>query len=94
MCCFIKCNCRHITPINAGHYTWKGTTNDLWQIGSNWDCGVPDSAAEVIIPGTPSGGNTPVIQNLINADVLNIEIQGSTSDLLKIEPGGTLNVHQ
>ena len=38
-----------LTPINAGHYTWKGTTNDLWQISSNWDCGVPDNAAEVIM---------------------------------------------
>lgn len=81
-------------PINAGHYTWEGTTNNLWQISTNWDCGLPDVSSEVIIPASPSGGIFPLIQNGIIGDVLNIEIQGGTSDLLQIEPGGLLRVNQ
>jgi hypothetical protein len=83
-----------LAPINPGHYTWEGTTNNLWQISTNWDCGLPDQSAETIIPASPSGGILPLIQNGIIGDVLNIEIQGSTSDLLQIEPGGLLRVNQ
>jgi hypothetical protein len=81
-------------PINPGHYTWEGTTNNLWQISTNWDCGLPEVSSEVIIPASPSGGIFPLIQNGIIGDVLNIEIQGGTSDLLQIEPGGLLRVNQ
>jgi hypothetical protein len=82
------------TPINIGHYTWIGTTSGLWQTSTNWDCGLPDAASEVIIPAAPSGGNYPIIQSGVIGDVLNIEIQGGTSDLLQIEPGGLLRIHQ
>ena len=81
-------------PINVGYYTWKGTTSGLWQNSSNWDCGLPDAASEVIIPAAPSGGNYPIIQSGVIGDVLNIEIQGNTSDLLQIQPGGLLRIHQ
>jgi hypothetical protein len=81
-----------LIPINAGYFTWKGSTNVLWQEDSNWDCRLPDSNSRVIIPGTPVGGNLPEIGNLINGDVWDISIQGSTADLLKIHPGGNLRV--
>ncbi|MDP6909122.1 MAG: hypothetical protein QF371_06435, partial [Flavobacteriales bacterium] len=72
----------------------KGTDSQLWQTVTNWDCGLPDATSEVIIPAVPVGGNLPIIQNGINADVLNIDIQGNTIDLLDIQPGGLLRVHE
>ena len=82
------------TPISAPNFTWTGMTDQLWQDPTNWDCGLPDATSEVIIPGVPIGGNTPVIQNGITGNVLNIDIQGSTSDLLDIQNGGLLIIHQ
>lgn len=81
-----------LVPINAGYFTWKGSTNVLWQVDSNWDCRLPTATSRVIIPGTPVGGNLPEIENLIIGDVWDITIQGSTVDLLKIHPGGKLRI--
>lgn len=84
-----------LTPINgAPSFTWKGVTDQLWQDPTNWDCGLPDATSPVIIPAVPVGGNTPLIQNGIIGDVLNIDIQGSTTDLLEIQTGGLLRIHQ
>lgn len=80
------------TPINAPNFTWTGNTDQLWQDPTNWDCGVPDATSEVIIPAVPIGGNTPIIQNGITGDVLNIDIQGNTSDLIDIQNGGLLRI--
>ena len=82
------------TPISAPNFTWTGMTDQLWQDPSNWDCGIPDPTSEVIIPAVPIGGNTPIIQNLIIGDVLNIDIQGNTPGLLEIQNGGLLRVHE
>lgn len=33
---------------------WTGAVNNLWNVAGNWDCGIPTSLDEVIIPnGTP-----------------------------------------
>lgn len=79
-------------PITAPNFTWTGNTDQLWQDATNWDCGVPDATSEVIIPAVPIGGNLPIIQNGITGDVLNIDIQGNTSDLLDIQDGGLLRI--
>lgn len=83
-----------LVPITAPNYTWKGSTDQLWQDPTNWDCGLPDATSPVIIPAVPVGGNLPIIQNGVIGDVLNIDIQGNTSGLLDIQPGGLLRVHQ
>ena len=83
-----------LAPINAGFYTWKGSTNTLWQIESNWDCRVPDATSRVLIPGIPVGGNDPEIRVGIIGDVFDINIQGTTSNLLDIQPGGLLRIHK
>src|SRR5438093_13467119 len=41
--------------------TWLGTTTD-WGTASNWSpSGVPTSADDATIPGSPSGGNFPIL---------------------------------
>jgi hypothetical protein len=82
------------SPLNPPSFTWTGNTDQLWQDPTNWDCGLPDATSEVIIPAVPIGGNTPTIQNGIIGDVLNIDIQGSTSGLLEIEDGGLLRIFE
>ncbi len=36
--------------------TWKGTTNNLWNVSSNWECGtLPDANTDVyVLPGAPN----------------------------------------
>lgn len=88
-------NVTQYTPINPAFHTWRGSTNTLWQQVGNWDCGiVPNSTSRVIIPGTPIGGNLPVINSGITGNVYDIEIQGNTSNLITITNGGLLNVHR
>ncbi len=82
-----------IGVLNNGFRTWTGLVNTLWEVPGNWDCGgVPTSADRVIIPAVPIGGNEPHIKNGIIGYCLDIELQGSTIDLLEIEDGGLLNV--
>lgn len=82
-------------PINGSpNFTWIGTTDQLWQDPTNWDCGLPDATSPVIVPAVPIGGNTPIIQNGIIGDVYTIDLQGNTSSLLEIEDGGLLRVNQ
>ncbi|MDC0303565.1 DUF2341 domain-containing protein, partial [Flavobacteriales bacterium] len=83
-----------LTPINSPGYTWTGNTNTLWQIEDNWDCRLPDATSEVIIPGSPIGGNNPEIRIGIIGDVYNIDIRGNTSNLLDIQDGGLLRIHE
>jgi hypothetical protein len=60
----------------------------------NWDCGVvPTATTRVIIPAQVAVNRKPQINNGISADVLDIEIQGSTVDLLEVLNGGDLEVH-
>jgi len=43
---------KETVPFKTIH--WTGEYNNLWNISANWDCGVPTSDDEVIIPtGTP-----------------------------------------
>jgi hypothetical protein len=83
-----------LTPINSPGYTWTGNTNTLWQIEDNWDCRLPDATSEVIIPSSPIGGNNPEIRIGIIGDVYNIDVQGNTSNLLDIQDGGLLRIHE
>jgi hypothetical protein len=83
-----------LTPINNGYFTWTGNSNQLWQVDGNWDCRVPDQNDDVIIPASPIGVNTPIIQNGIQGNCNTIDIQGNTTDLLDIQPGGLLRVWQ
>jgi hypothetical protein len=82
------------TPITAPNFTWTGMTDQLWQDPTNWDCGLPDAASEVILPDTPIGGNTVIIQNGIVGNVLNIDVQGTTPGLLEIQNGGLLRIFE
>lgn len=84
------------TSIEPGYRTWTGLALDqLWQNDGNWDCGgVPEDNTRVIIPETPIGGNTPVIQNAIIGRCLDIEIRSASASLLEIQNGGTLRVTQ
>lgn len=84
-----------IGPLNNGFRTWTGLINRLWEVPGNWDCGgVPTLSDRVIIPGAPIGGNKPQIKSGIVGNCYDIELQGSTIDLLEIEDGGTLNISQ
>ena len=83
------------SAINSGFATWTGNATDrLWQNSVNWDCGVvPTATTRVIIPAQVAVNRKPQINNGISADVLDIEIQGSTVDLLEVLNGGDLEVH-
>jgi hypothetical protein len=83
-----------LVPLNSPGYTWTGNTNALWQEVGNWDCRLPDATSEVVIPGAPIGGNNPVIQIGITGNAFDIDIQGSTVDLLDIQDGGLLIIHK
>ena len=83
------------SPDNAPpSFTWRGTVDNDWTNPGNWDCGIPDATAPVIIPASPSGGNRPIIYNGDIGECLNIEIQGNIFDLLEIQNGGLLNLNQ
>jgi hypothetical protein len=67
------------TSVTIAHKgTWTGTVNINWNVAGNWECGsIPDSATNVIIPG--SLANYPVISsNAINA-VNNLTIASGAS---------------
>jgi hypothetical protein len=83
-------------PITVGYYTWKGTTNTLWQIDSNWDCRVPDQTSSIIIPAAPVGGNNPLITGGVIGECLRIRVMGSVADLLKIDTdaGSKLQIYE
>jgi hypothetical protein len=83
-------------PINSGFYTWKGTTNQFWEIDTNWDCRVPDQTSYVLIPAAPVGGNTPLITGGVIGECLKIRIMGNVADLLKIDSdsGSKLQIYQ
>jgi hypothetical protein len=81
--------------LNPPYRTWTGLENNLWQVDGNWDCGgVPTASDRVLIPTSPIGGNTPVIQNGITGWCLDIEIQSAALPLLEIQNGGVLRVTQ
>jgi hypothetical protein len=83
-----------LVAINSPGHTWTGNVNTLWQEVGNWDCRLPDATSGVVIPGAPIGGNNPEIQIGIIGDVFNIDIQGSALDLLDIQDGGLLIIHE
>ena len=84
-----------LTPITNLFYTWKGVTNTLWEVPTNWDCRVPDATSRVIIPDIPIGANYPVINNGITGDCYDIDVQTNTNtNLITITGTGILNVHK
>lgn len=88
-------NVTQYTPIESPFHTWKGTTNNLWQVPGNWDCGiVPNSTSRVIIPAAPVGGNLPDINAGINANVYDIEIRGNTVNLFELVGTGNIQIHK
>ncbi len=78
----------------SGTTTWTGNIDSDWRKPGNWTDCVPGSGSHVIIPAAPVGGNLPVITIGVTGDCLDIDVQSTTSDLLEIQTGGFLNVHQ
>ena len=72
-------NSNEIEAITDGPFLWTGTTNNLWNVATNWFGGVvPDGSKDVIIAsGTPQ---------------LNINYNIPTGTSISIEGSGNLNI--
>ena len=71
--------------------TWTGGSNNTdWNDPGNWDSGVPGKDDNVVIPTSPSSGNSvfPVIGNSVEARCFDLTIESGAS--LEIESGGEL----
>ncbi len=64
----------------AAEWMWTGAVDDSWHTSGNWEMNlIPGSANDVRIPGTPSGGNFPVLRDTDHAHAANLTIDAGAS---------------
>ena len=72
-------------------YRWTGSSDADWNNTGNWNISqVPDSDGIVVIPGNPSSGRFPEINNAFVAECYRLALEQNASILVK--NGGELNV--
>ncbi len=72
------------------NYVWQVTTDDNWNLASNWCGGVPTATSNVVIPDYGSGGVYPVIKSGVSALSNNITLNNNSS--VTINSSGSLTI--
>ncbi|MFY0629990.1 MAG: T9SS type A sorting domain-containing protein [Flavobacteriaceae bacterium] len=67
--------------------TWTGSTNNIWNLATNWDNGVPSHSSSVLIPDV---ANSPIISSGTEAKAGNVTI--SSGEVLTINNSNSLTV--